>query len=168
MKHVMVDIEVLGVIASIGAVEFDSRGVHTQFYRVIDQTSALLAGLLIDRGSIDFWRKQDASALGPLLNSGSKVSLKQALEGFAGFVDHNTWLWAKGPDYDCIELKKCYDACGMQVPWSFRNMRDVRTIMALSGVVPAKAITKHDALCDASAQATTVLAAYSKLGLTLP
>lgn len=163
----MVDIEKLGVIASIGAVEFDGTGDYKTFYRVIDQTSALLAGLPVDYSTVQFWNNQTQDAVAPLLNSQAKVSLSDALTGFANFVQGNTWLWAKGPDYDCVELRHCYDACGMKIPWRYKNTRDVRTVMALANIEPVEAKLKHDALSDAIAQAETVVNAYRKLGLKL-
>lgn len=167
MKHVMLDIEKLGVIASIGAVEFDGTGDYKTFYRVIDQTTVLLAGLQVEQSTVEFWQKQTPEALGSLLNARAKVSLQSALADFARFVQGNTWLWAKGPDYDCVELAGCYRALGMKIPWLYRNTRDVRTIMALADVDPVQPTLKHDALSDAIAQAETVVSAYKKLGLKL-
>jgi len=163
----MLDIEKLGVIASIAAVEFDGTGDLKTYYRIIDQTSALLLGLPLDEGTIEFWQKQDNQAIGPLLNSKSKVSLQEALVDFKKFVEGNTWLWAKGPDYDCVELASCYRACNLRIPWFYRNTRDVRTIMALAEVDPIEPKLKHDALSDAIAQAETVVACYKKLGLKI-
>ena len=167
MKHVMVDIEKLGVIASIGAVEFDGTGDYKTFYRAIDQTTVLLAGLPVDTGSVEFWQQQSPEALAPLLDSKEKVGLVPVLNDFAKFISGNTWLWAKGPQYDCVELAQCYAALKMKVPWRWKNLRDVHTITALAGVEPVEASLKHDALSDAVAQAETVAKAYEKLGLKL-
>ena len=167
MKHVMVDIEKLGVIASIGAVEFDGSGDLKTFYRIIDQTSALLVGLPLEVSTIEFWQQQKDEAIKPLLDSANKVCLQLALKDFSKFVDGNTWLWAKGPDYDCVELAACYRACKMKVPWFYRNTRDVRTITALADVEPVVPANAHDALSDATAQAQTVVLAYRKLGLKI-
>jgi hypothetical protein len=166
----MVDIEVLGVIASIGAVTFDGTGCIASYYQVIDQTSVLVAGLPVDQGSIKFWQQpENKLGLAELIKPAvcEKVTLEHALQGFARHVQGDTWLWAKGPDYDCVALMQCYEACGMKVPWRFRNTRDVRTILALSGVEQVKPANAHHALADAISQAEAVIAAYKKLGLKL-
>jgi hypothetical protein len=127
----------------------------------------LLTGLPFDEHTVKFWQQQSPEAIGPLLNSQAKVSLQSALSDFAKLVQGNTWLWAKGPDYDCVELAACYRACRMKLPWFYRNTRDVRTIMALADVEPVKPKLAHDALSDAIAQAETVTQAYQQLGLKL-
>ena len=166
-RHVMLDIEVVGVLASIGACEFNQAGDFTTFHRIIDQTSVLMSGVKVNRSTIKFWQSQPKEAIAPLLTTSGKVSLETALNDFKHFVAGNMFLWAKGPDYDCVELIKYYEALDMKVPWLFRNTRDVRTVMALAGVKAFEPEHKHDALSDAIAQAKTVMAAYEKLGLQL-
>ena len=172
MKHVMLDLETFGthvgsVIASIGACEFDSLGIGHQFYRIVDVGTCLLGGLTVDDETIKWWMAQSSEAKQSLLTIQGKVSIQQALREFSKFIDHNTQLWAKGPDYDCVLLAEAYRRFNMAVPWQFRNTRDVRTIMALSQIKAVEHGTKHNACDDAIAQAETVRLAYKKLGLEL-
>lgn len=172
-KHVMVDIETLGskpgsVILSIGACEFNSNGITSHFYTRIDVGSSILNGLTVDQDTVNWWKAQDGEAVHAALYQGDGDHLDYALNKFAKFVDKDTYLWAKGPDFDCVLLGEAYKAAGIKVPWSFRNTRDVRTILDLSDL---PAITynghKHNALSDAVCQAKDVIAAAEKLGVKL-
>lgn len=173
LGNAMVDIETLGthpgaVILSIGAVRFDDGGVieGTDFYRCIDVFSSLMAGLTIDRQTVEWWREQAPEARGPLLNA--QHTLSDALSDFGRWLEGEPRVWAKGPDFDLVLLQAAYNALGLQQPWAYRNARDVRTLLSL---VPPESIgttwIKHHALDDAKAQAEAVRGAYSRLGLRL-
>jgi hypothetical protein len=168
-KHVMLDLECLGntppgVILSIGACEFDAAGVGKEFYYRIDVASSLLHGLTTERSTIEWWRQQSNEAQAAAFYHPGAVTLEIALDRWGGFVNKSTYLWAKGPDYDCVMLKAAYEAFGRKLPWSFRNCRDVRTILALSGVHQDKGPLAHNALEDAKSQAIAVIDAHLALG----
>jgi DNA polymerase III epsilon subunit-like protein len=172
MKHVMVDIETLGlkpgsVILSIGACRFDEGGVSEErFYRPIDVFDSLMTGLKVDEATVGFWRMQlpeARSALSP------GRPLRETLEAFAEYVKGVPLLWAKGPDFDLVLLDAACEAVGMKKPWSYRVARDVRTMLALApsfGTVPEGTLAHH-ALSDAVYQATQVIAAAKELGVVL-
>jgi hypothetical protein len=166
----MVDIETLGtrpgaVIVSIGGVFFDDDGIDKPFYSAIDVFSSLMAGLVVDTEAVAWWRKQSNEARGPLLNG--RHGLGAALQDFARWIDGAVTVWAKGPDFDLVLLQAAYELLGQQIPWSYRNARDVRTVLALADVDPIKSGTKHHALDDAKAQAESVQRAYHALGKKL-
>ncbi len=171
--HAMVDIETLGtkpgsVILSIGAVMFDDLGVlggPMPFYRNIDVFSSLMAGLVIDPATVEWWREQSDAARGAL--SSEKHSLGSVLGEFYQWLRPAAYVWAKGPDFDLVLLDAAYAAAGIGRPWSYRNTRDVRTILAIAGVTQEPNGTKHHALDDACSQANAVVAAYKALGKTL-
>ena len=173
MKHVMVDIETLGsapgsVILSIGAVEFDLKNTaKNTFYRRINLDSSILSGCTIDPDTVKWWSDQAYDAIHAAFFVPGEVLLCDALPAFGQFVDKNTILWAKGPDFDCVMLKAVYDLLKLPVPWSFRNMRDVRTILTLSGVKQVENRNAHDAKADAINQADAVIRAHEKLGVEL-
>ena len=167
MRHVMVDIETLGskvgsVILSIGAVQF-SPAPYTEFYRRIDLASAVLAGLSIDSNTVKWWKEQAVEARYAAFFCCGGVTLGEALKDFADFVDKDTALWAKGPDFDCVLLEAAYQATGEKIPWSYRNTRDVRTIAALSEVKEERVGIDHNALDDAKNQAALVMKAHNVL-----
>lgn len=172
MKHVMVDIEALGskppaVILSIGAVVFDLSGTHEEFYYRVDVGSSLLYGFHVDPATVQWWNGQDDKAKAAAFYCPGAAPIHGVLDAFSSFVNKSTYLWAKGPDYDCVFIAAAYERLGMPVPWSFRNNRDVRTILALSGVRQEVNADAHNALADAKSQADAVLRAHIKLGVQL-
>jgi hypothetical protein len=177
----MVDIETLGtkpgsVILSIGAVRFDESGVGTErFYRPIDVLDGLMHGLTVDQATVGWWRMQSAEARGALQPG---RPLRETLEHFRTFVSvpgpytkPAEYFWAKGPDFDLTLLAAAYDAVGVKVPWSYRNSRDVRTILALAPGAAEQCGRQehpaHHALGDAELQAWQVIESAKQLGFPL-
>ena len=172
MKHVMVDIEALGsktpaVILSIGAVEFTLAGLEKEFYYRVDVGSSLLHGFTVDSSTVEWWQKQQTQAKEAAFYCPGAEHLEQVLHRFSQFVNKSTYLWAKGPDYDAVFIAAAYERLGVPVPWSFRNNRDVRTILALSGEKQTVNALAHNALEDAKCQAEAVIRAHIKLGLRM-
>ena len=176
MKHVMVDIETLGtkpgsVILSIGAVRFDETGVAAdKFYRPVDVFDSLMAGLKVDEPTIGFWRLQPFEAVAPLTPGRPLRETLLALSAYIKAVE-NTYVWAKGPDFDCVLIEAAYQAIGMKRPWRYNMARDVRTILGLTpgaaATVERSRFTEHHALGDAQYQAECVIAAANGLGVVL-
>ena len=168
----MVDIESLGskppaVILSIGAVEFGMNGLGKEFHYRVDVATSLLHGFTVDPRTVAWWQEQSALAKDAAFHWPGAETIEQVLYRFTKFVDKDTRLWAKGPDYDCVMIAAAYHALGEKEPWSFRNTRDVRTILSLSGVLQRKSIHDHNALNDARVQADAVIESYEKLGMVL-
>jgi len=171
LNHVMVDIESLGtkpgsVILSIGAVKFDETNLGQTFYQPIDVLSCLMAGLKTDPDTIAFWR-QYPDMMGVFYPA---TRIRVVLTDFARYLGRNSCVWAKGPDFDLVLLEKAYDAAGIEeLPWHYRNARDVRTVLSLVKHKPEVHHTfpKHHALGDAVLQARQVQEIYRHLGLKL-
>lgn len=169
----MVDIETLGtrpgsVILSIGACVFNEKGTgnFARFYRNINVLSSLLAGLTVDEETVDWWRKQSDEARGSLFPG--SANLYPALTDFATFIDKNDYVWAKGPDFDLVMIHEAYRAIGARIPWSFRNARDVRTMLWLGEALgikyePVDRSVAHNALHDALYQAHQVSTVMKKI-----
>lgn len=47
-------------------------------------------------------------------------------------------VWARGPQFDIAALETLFKECGVDVPWDYESVRDLRTLMAMA------AITKGD------------------------
>ena len=174
----MVDIETLGsapgsVILSVGAVWFGDEGIGSEFYRTIDIFDSLLRGLTIEPETVEWWQAQGDRARAVAQDRSAMRDLGEALYDFARFIDQRapaeSYIWAKGPDFDLVLLQAAYKAAGTRIPWKYRNARDVRTLLGLAPVEVATEAggVKHHALDDARYQAAQVIAAYQKLGLTL-
>lgn len=166
MVDVMVDIETLAeecgaIIVSIGAVKFhiDKDGAHItdKFSVNIDPKSGKEAGLVVSQSTLDWWARQPAAVsrawrIDP-------VPMREAFEKF------NTWwggehnAWCQGTNFDFPILDFAYRKLGMQVPWHFRHLNDMRTVLKLFGMTKAyKELcqadgTYHSALDDCVRQA---------------
>lgn len=179
MKNIMIDIETLdthpgGVILSIAAVSFGIFGVHTtKYYQNIDVLSSVMAGFTVDPKTVAWWNKQDLTTFN--IFKGKTTPIRNALAHLSEFIRKDDQVWAKGPDFDLVLLSHAYDKLGMRVPWSFRNARDVRTMLWMGkalginleeGMKPVP-FTKHFALDDAIYQANQVAALVRKVKIPL-
>lgn len=178
MRNIMVDIETLGhapksVILSIGATHFDKGGLSLPFYTRIDIGSSLLAGCHVEPATLNWWRKQNTEPIKRAFFAPEVLHLSDALVAFQDYLGNKNqfYLWAKGPDYDCVALKHVYDLLLMDTPWQFRNTRDVRTVIGF--VNPSEVPTAssegepHDAYYDACIQSKLVISACRLLNLPL-
>lgn len=141
-KHVMVDLETLGVksgcvIVSIGAVEFDFENGATNktFYEHINIQSCLDVGLFVNGETLVWWLQQpDRSRLELCKNN---KPLQDVLNLFTNFLKNvdtnmkNIQIWGNGSSFDLGILASAYSACKLPTPWMFWNERDVRTLVYL-------------------------------------
>jgi DNA polymerase III epsilon subunit-like protein len=164
--RIMVDIETLGtepgaVIVSIGAVEFGPEGVRDETYVVVRKESCTNAGLEIDEETVEWWEDRSDEAREAL--SGG-VELIVALEHLAEFVDGADEVWANSPSFDCRILEHAYDLAEMELPWSFWQERDYRTLQNLPVAVDVEQEGEpHHALDDARYQAESAAATLRAL-----
>lgn len=168
--HVMVDIETMGktpghAILSIGAVTFDSNGIHDEFDEEISLESCYLDyDMKVDDDTIEWLENQDASF------TVEGKPLPDVLERFSKWLpDGNYKIWAKSPSFDCRFLKDAYSRCGMDAQWNFWDQRDVRTAEEFFSYItgggspePDLEGDAHDPLYDAKKQALGVLIAQRK------
>jgi hypothetical protein len=175
MKHVMLDIETLGlepgcVITALAMVQFDPKTGKTNqtFHRRIDIADAQKQGLKIDAATVMFWLMQSPEAQKEL--HGVRP-LKEVLEQaqlwlLAVEPEH---LWAKGPQFDIALLDAAYKTVGMKHPWHYRAPRCMRTILTLAGLTGKEPEFKvgelHNSLDDCLTQIMALKAAWKKLGL---
>lgn len=69
----------------------------------------------------------------------------------------NYELWARGPQFDVVNLESLYADCGMRAPWKYDSVRDLRTLMKQAGlstgdVDPPHGFIPHQASWDAKFQ----------------
>lgn len=168
--HVMVDIETMGktpghAILSIGAVTFDSKGIHSEFEERISLESCLEYDMEIDDDTIDWLEDQDANF------TVEGRPLPEVLQDFSQWLPNSNYkVWANSPSFDCNFLKDAYSRCGMDLPWNFWEQRDVRTAEEFfsyvsDGSSPNPDIdgNPHNPLYDAKEQALTVLMSQRKV-----
>jgi exodeoxyribonuclease VIII len=192
--EVMLDLETLATdqnaqIISIGAVKFNKDGLGSEFYQTI-----LMEGnskFSVNPQTVSFWLHQSKEAQEALWNPEPK-RLEEVLRMFvdwykgrkevpAGVVtsitintDGNeiellnpgTAVWGNGSTFDNVILRNAFEKLKIKCPWSFREDRDFRTIVALNKhrKIPYERIgTLHNALDDAKTQASHLV----KLGVLI-
>lgn len=77
-------------------------------------------------------------------------------------------IWARGPQFDVVNLETLFESCGAAIPWKYDTVRDLRTTMKLAGVatadVPMPAgLVAHHALSDCKYQLVCYGAAMRSL-----
>lgn len=170
MKDVMIDLETLGtrynaMVVQIGACYFDweTGEVDRGFSATIDPGS-YGDKFTVDYGTIKWWMEQSDRARALLFES--PMSLVEAMFGLTAFLGENkdVLLWSHAT-FDMPILQNAYETVGMKNPVSFRNMRDLRTLVDLADYTDEleRDGTHHHALDDAKFQARYALEALKKL-----
>lgn len=177
MQHVMLDLETFGTtpqcpVLSLGAVYFDPVTGNTgpSLYETIGFEDAF-EGRYADPATIKWWLSQPDKAREALWNQefpGTQDTLLGALQRFLTLDDVEVFVWGNGATFDISILEDLYRQNGMDIPWKFYNVRDVRTIVHLAkGIVDRDNYsfigTKHNALDDAIHQVKYVSAMWRAL-----
>jgi hypothetical protein len=181
--HVMLDIETLGtrpgaMIASIGACTFGDgkpRDYRHTFHSAIKLAGQDRLGLRAEPATLDWWLQQSPDALAALTRDAQGIG--DAIWDFRAFVDaaraagDKLRIWANGANFDPVMLEAVFDRMGdgeeQLCPWSFRDVRCLRTLLDVAGVdgKQFRPTVAHDALADAMAQADAAEEAMRRLGL---
>lgn len=140
LGHLMLDLETMGkragcAIVSIGAVEFnlETGEFGKEFYERVDLQSCLDSGLFVEASTIYWWMQQNEKARQELCKPATE--LRSALVKFNTFLLPlgEYQLWGNGARFDIAILEAAYFAAKIpQVPWKFRNERDVRTLVSFA------------------------------------
>ena len=168
--HVMIDTETLGVtrgsvVLSVGAVLFDpyTGEKGETFYRNIDEAASKQLGLREEQGTLDFWAKPENAGARKLLRTDT-VSPGQAMLDLAAWWKRvgARYFWCHGAGFDDRLLEGVYDACMLDTPWQFWDVRCCRTVLAMARRKPERVPrdVKHHALDDARAQVRALVAAF--------
>lgn len=174
MKHLMLDLETLGLapgcaVLSVGAVVFDDEAdeVSAELSVRVDLLSYLLAGLIVEPGTLTWWKSQSSEAQAALFD-GEPEPIAVALEKLTAFyLTHDCRrIWGNGPVADIAWIEAAYRAVGAAWPWSHRDVRDFRGVRELGEVssndVQFKGV-EHRAVDDARWQAEVILTALGRL-----
>jgi 3' exoribonuclease, RNase T-like len=175
----MIDLETLGTvpgsaIISIGAVMFEfefgfaehlQSSLQAEFYRIIRPD---LSRFTVDMDTVVWWMKQNDSARQIFAYGDSTIdyTMEGALQSFDSWYKRYkpNRVWAHGACFDIPLLEFAMRAYRYTPPWSYRDIRDTRTIFDITGQKVDKSMgVEHNALDDAKNQALAVIAAYSTL-----
>lgn len=94
----------------------------------------LLAGRSVDPDTIEWWNRQNHLARALLVERPDlQMNIKEALMMLTEFIS-GAQVYCRGTDFDPPILASLFADFGMEIPWRYNEVRDVRTyIDALSG-----------------------------------
>lgn len=174
MKHVMIDLETMGVtpqapIVSVGAIMFDPnlkklgrRNSGETFYAELDWEWQ-------DRkpcqSTVDWWSKQSQEARDAL---GGEDDLEDVLHGLSAWIPKGAKVWGNGSIFDIAMLEDAFRQHNIDIPWDFWNVRDCRTVVDMfetnrGGFGESRRGNNHNALDDATNQAKYIIKMWRKL-----
>lgn len=141
----MVDLETMGqgnkaAICAIAALEFDisSGAIGRRFYEKVSLQSSMDHGLEVDASTIIWWLEQSEAARTELLLNARPLpqvlfKLKHWLA--ASPFAEELQIWGNGATFDPVILGNAFKAVGKEVPWDFKRVRDMRTMLMLFPMV---------------------------------
>lgn len=184
---VSIDIESLAlgprpVITQIAMLGYDLQEdelmtpTHVHYYPIEPQ-QRIIPARVISADTIAWWMRQSDEArerfeLSTATDFEDLVALARNLVTvFNRLTDNgkaNYEVVAKGPQFDIVAIETLLHELGLEAPWHYRRVRDLRTMLALAGLdernVPKPAGTvPHVAYWDARANIECYLAAKKGL-----
>ena len=171
---VMIDLETLSTqndaaIIEIGAVEFNKETGETgeTFNVLIEPSEWCKNNRHVDGETIQWWFSQSDEARKRFIEKQEGIeycNLHRALMALKYFImdcdtvddDKNVVVWGNGIGMDISILENAYNYFDMKIPWDFRSVNDVRTIVALKPDIKKnykwKNGVKHSAVADCKHQ----------------
>lgn len=171
---VMIDLETLATssdaaILTIGAVKFDPFGRELtdpdmdSFYVRVDLDSCDEINLVTNDDTIAWWANQSKEAKYEAFDNPDRLHIREAFEQLYKFCWGAKRVWSNGAAFDIPICEHVYKKLNKAIPWSFWQVRDVRTAFDL-GINPKRPdITAHNALADAYQQAICIQNVYNTL-----
>jgi hypothetical protein len=132
----------------------------------VDPQSCMDAGMHVSWATIAWWLTQEADArngMATAMGFHFQVALNRVDE-FAAIVMAGRFMpWGNGATFDITLLSEMYRIGNRKVPWQFRDVRDMRTLVAMTPpekIVWAEKKVAHNAMYDAIAQAETIRSCF--------
>jgi len=155
-NHLTLDLETLGksessIILSLGAWIYNPETTDPDsphdFYAEYDIKWQYSRGRTIDVDTLRWWHEPEQF---PHLPKGHG-QLDSGLANFFSWVKafNVQTVWANGTDFDIPMLKHAASKFGLELPWKYNAVRDIRTISKLFDINPPREGIHHNALDDA-------------------
>lgn len=174
-RNAMLDVECFGIgarsaLAAIGLVSFDieSGEILDEFYVKVDIESSIKAGATLDAPTIKWWLKQTTAAqleVSGTVGEEGVYNIQQALVMLIEFVQKIQVkpgalnIWGNGANFDPVIIAEAFTMLGLNAPYPFWKVRDVRTVVGMGreiGIDPKTDLvalgTPHKALEDCRLQ----------------
>lgn len=177
--HVMLDIETMGTgrdsrVIALGAARFDPftgvlSGEFSVEFAVVDECGKATPS------TVEWWSHEDRREAREYLDALEvvrAVDVPDRLREVFGDRLGDAFWWAKSPTFDMTILEDMGVRAGKKMPWHYRRLRDVRTVVHASGIPEDDmdwsnlSAPLHSPLADCEVQARHVARAIrSKWGL---
>ena len=166
-SDVMIDLETLATsseaaILTIGAVKFDPFGNgidnshNNKLYLKVDLDSCHDINLEVNDDTISWWASQSPDAIEEAFGSDNRIQITDAFADLYKFCWGAQRVWSNGAGFDIVICETVFKRIHKAIPWNYWQVRDVRTMFDL-GINPQRpAVTAHNALADAEAQAICI------------
>ena len=176
----MIDFETLStepnaVCLSIGIQAFDRTRLGSSLYLVLNASEQQKSGRHVSASTKDWWSRQAAEAKKVLEESEKSAEpMVNSLKKVRDFIDSfnpnklkpSVKVWGNGSIFDIVILESLFKQYGLSIPWSFWDVRDLRTFtdcVANARFLPKNTALAHNALADATHQAQFIIDTYRKL-----
>lgn len=141
MSEIMLDIETLSTktnasILTIGAIKFNRNNfqIQSKFYKRLTEKSNKYYNRHFHQKTIEWWNSQTKICKKEIFENKDRINLNLALQELAIFCRGARAVWANGCCFDITILESAYEACDLEIPWNFWEIRDVRTIYDIGNV----------------------------------
>jgi hypothetical protein len=171
MKDIMIDIETLdtsvdAAMVQIAAVSFNRKTgeIIESFHRCLDVSRVKENGFIINNNTLDWWKKTNPAVLVEIITKGIGNDPMEVMEDFYNFVGKDSLIWSHSTfDFPIVNN---YLNSFIKKRLPFRNARDIRTLVCLSGIDLNDYDwdnKTHDALDDCKFQIKYCTDAFNKL-----
>jgi len=185
---IMIDLETLdtgprSVITQVGIIAFPIDDPETEIRRISEYLPAqpqIVLNRTISFETVLWWMDQEDIARKRLKeSSGNDMeqllafvrSIHRKLSDLIRSVgENNIEVWARGPQFDVVNLESLFIDCGQSVPWKYDTVMDLRTLGRLAKVetkdVDREGLVPHVAIEDAKFQIRFYVECIRKLWST--
>jgi 3' exoribonuclease, RNase T-like len=155
--ELMLDQETVGVkpgcvILQTAAVFFDENMNYESYNSYISLDNSMKNGFKPEASAMKFWMKQKKEIADRVW--GGSDMLNQTLIELTEFISTRpqTRVWSRGSHFDFPILEYAYEKFFLPIPWHFRKVRDLRSLMDFFNVEQEVNEEAHDALADCNSQ----------------
>ena len=167
--NMMIDVETLStknnaVVISVGVVVFDTDITSTFGAVISDPDVQADYGAHVQPSTALWWMKQSEEARHQFKQSGiATVDILNQIS-FLYTTMKCTTVWSYGSSFDICVMENLYKLFGIQVPWTYKNVRCCRTLVSLFPHMQREdPEVRHNALDDAIAQAKTCMRVFKSI-----
>jgi hypothetical protein len=156
----MIDIESLDIgprsvvtqiaLFALDLEEDETLDMHVHSYLPIQPQLDLMPARSISASTLWWWMQQADEARGAFEFSTSEdfndlpVLMNHFIVQFERMTRGKTYqLWARGPQFDVVNVESLLRDCGLKAPWRYDSVADLRTVMREAGISSSEVEQPH-------------------------